>query len=868
MEARRLGILFTVGWLALAAAGHEISRATLHPLGWGEAVWAGFVLVAVVGALVMVRRFLPEGQTAWWEYARLGTLIYAACWLFGPLASSRLIGGVDARWYGYVMIDALEQARTGVWPVFVGQGEFMFNGAIHPYRTAPYYINSGIVLDLATCRILTPLMVQHLVVLITTITAALVSYACLVSLLPRLRWLACGLALLYVSAPTFGEYIYGYEMYMTFTTLAWMPLVAYGNVRLFRNNDAVGWCAVVAGLALVWYGHAPVGSWATMFTADAQGLRLLARDDDVSSWRRGAVAAACFAGLVAYLFLSVGESRSPSSEVTPHFGLYVLALGMGLVSLIRLLVSGRAAWLAVMVAACAAMAWARPQHAVLLGLAVIVALGYRVAVRRKPAWGWQEWFPLSLALILLACALLATVLLPEPAAWRANLHSSAANFVLPHASAMFGLLTESPRIGNLQPGYSALALLAVALVVVVFNRTWELLFMVVAALLLLTMLLPVPGLHLLLYSLVPDAVYAIGTGGLWMRFMPLLAVLLLFAGALALGQLAEGRRRWLRMATIHGLMGAALFWNLTEIRKPMSRGVRYTDSESGTQAFYRTDMAALYYAYDGLPRPTYLVNGIVDYRLESRLLDSEDKRVLPDPLLAAAGESVSILSTRPNPAAPSVYELRPELSIPPGERVLVRFEFFDKVYDGYLDVSGEGFRRIYYLPDSGFLPGSFGVAASRPKVLAFWNTASSPLALHWSYNASTPPAEGKPFGDFARVSFRLYRPDELQIKPRGLIPYRAEVSLEKAAYLETPRVFIPGYRATVNGREVPVEKSPEQLAMIRLEPGRNDVVIAYRGTPRLWTGFAISLATFASGLVWVGRGLVQALGRLRQPAAG
>ncbi len=287
MSMRRFGFWFLAVWLAMTMALQVFSRWTVHPLSGGETAWVGMMLFVLGSGAVVLHRLLPKEHAVFWEYLRIGVLLWVVCWLFEPFFTSRLIGGADARWYGYVMADALEQARAGVWPVFVGQGEFMFNGAIHPFRTAPYYTNAGILLDLATFRVLSPLAVQHLLVLATATVAALVSYGCLVALLPHRRWLACGLALLYVSTPATLAYIYIFEMYMTFTTLAWMPLIIYGNIRLFQKNDAIGWIAVVAGLALVWYGHAPVGSWATMFTVGVQGLRLLARDRDLSSVRGG-----------------------------------------------------------------------------------------------------------------------------------------------------------------------------------------------------------------------------------------------------------------------------------------------------------------------------------------------------------------------------------------------------------------------------------------------------------------------------------------------------------------------------------------------------------------------------------------------------
>ncbi|MEN9678111.1 MAG: hypothetical protein RIS76_4007, partial [Verrucomicrobiota bacterium] len=38
----------------------------------------------------------------------------AAGWIYYPLFTSQQSGGLDARWYGYVMVDALEQARAGL----------------------------------------------------------------------------------------------------------------------------------------------------------------------------------------------------------------------------------------------------------------------------------------------------------------------------------------------------------------------------------------------------------------------------------------------------------------------------------------------------------------------------------------------------------------------------------------------------------------------------------------------------------------------------------------------------------------------------------------------------------------------------------
>jgi uncharacterized membrane protein YfhO len=70
--------------------------------------------------------------------------------------------------------------------------------------------------------------------------------------------------------------------------------------------------------------------------------------------------------------------------------------------------------------------------------------------------------------------------------------------------------------------------------------------------------------------------------------------------------------------------------------------------------------------------------------------------------------------------------------------------------------------------------------------------------------------------------------------------------VKEEAYLETPRLFLPGYLARVDGREVPAEQSPDGLVMVRLAPGRHTVELTYRPA---WLARA---AYFFTATGWVG----------------
>lgn len=852
-------------WLVATLGLGGLSQWSIHPLTGREWVLLGLDLLFVVVALGALRRLLHPGPGVWgvWaEYFRLGSLVCFAGSLFEPFFTSQMIGGVDARWYGYVMADALEQARAGVFPVLIGQGEYMYNGAIHPYLTAPYYTNCGILLDHLTGRAFSPLAIQHLVVIATAILGAVVSYTCAALLLPRQRGIAWALAALYVSAPIFGPYVAESEMYMTFTSFAWLPLAVYGNIRIIQKDDRAGWVCLAAGLALVWFCHAPVASWTSFFTVGVQGLRLVVRAPDWGSWRRAFLAALLFGALALGYFVPANAVLLNGSTNSLTFKVYALSAAVGAGCTLRWLLDGRLLWLGGTAAGAAGLAWARPQHAVLLGLVVAGGAGLRVLARRVPRLDWRRRLPECVVTLLLLAGILVNLFYPEPNSTLRYIYHRAAEYT--HQQLFPGIFLpitpDAIMLADLQPGYSALGLLLLGGVVAAISTNRALSVVSIAGVLLVAMLAPVPGLTPLIYSLVPDALYSFSLG-LWLRFFPLLANLMFFAGVLALGSLAEGRRPWLRHGLIWAFLTAGFYWNYLEAAKPMERVRRAMNDPEGTSAFYRTENARLYYAYDQLARPQYITEGVLDHHLQNRLLSVQDQSLLPDPLLSAPWERAETLKPTPNPASPIHFRLQPDLHLAPGTRLMLRFEFFDRPYDGYLDFGGGWNRRVYYLPAAGNSEKSFGVAPSRPKVLAFWNNGSEDLNLPWNFVADKPPAPGTPLGDFARIHFHVYRPEDLQIKVSGLLPYRAEVTLAAPAFLETSRVFIPGYEATLNGRPAPVEVSPDHLVMLRLGAGVNRVELAYRGTWLMKSAMALS------AMAWIGLLGCVLVRRFRTPPA-
>jgi hypothetical protein len=792
------------------------------------------------------------------EHVRLALLAGMACVVFHCLLTWHLAGGLDARWYGYTMIDALAQSRNGHWPVLVGQGELQWNGAIHPYLTAPYFLNLGILVDTLTAHLLSPLLVEHLVLLLALLQAVFLTYFLLARLEPGWRWLAWAAASAWLLAPFPLGYLVKMEMYMTVMAFSWLPLVFYGNVRLIRRDDWPGWACLAGGLALTWMSHAVVAAWASIITALIQGLRLVLRDFTWRSWRRALGGALLFGLLGAYYFCSMAMVSSSKTGTSLQTQASLAGLLIGLAAAFRLIAGGSRHWRWLVMVSLGSL-W--PTN----GLYFNWVAGL---------WLWSElagavnhWRPSGFWAARRPEIAMAGVAVGAVLAIHAPFHVAPSSLGMGQ-QAVLGLrslypailLPISPRgiaLSDLQLGYVLWAAGISGFLLALWRGTFAARICALAMAALVPLLVPIPGLTDCVMWSIPDWLYGMGSVTVWFRLYPAFAVLLLFAAFLGLAdaRLRFPRGRW-RVAGVSLILAGAVCWDGLELEKLWMLAEGNVASAEGTKAFYRTESAPLYYGYDVLPHPSYNLNGVMDYHLESRLLRADNLHLLPEPLLEAPHGEKMVLMAKPNPLAPSVLVLSPRIRLAPGEREIWKFEFFDKKYEGwFVGLGPGGYSRYYMLPDGGYAENSFGVGPGRPKTLAFWNSQSVPQDIDFTFEM---PDAQPGFGDkFANVTVQRYRVEDLQIQTLGLIPYRARVKVVVPSYLETPRVFIPGYQAKVDGRRAPVQMSPDFLAMIRLDPGRHEVELSYHAPLKL------KLAGLASAGGWLGLAVCGARRRRR-----
>jgi hypothetical protein len=370
-----------------------------------------------------------------------------------------------------------------------------------------------------------------------------------------------------------------------------------------------------------------------------------------------------------------------------------------------------------------------------------------------------------------------------------------------------------------------------------------------AATLLALLLIPLPGIDLALWSLVPGFVRDVtGNWAMTRLYLPLAAATVFAAAAgVATGAFDEPRRR--RALAI--LVAVGCVWSFSEAAK-FAAGSRQSvqPPDSAVDLLRPENIQLTRYSYSLMPdfpqHPSTFTHGVTDPELENHLLTGDLSGRL------AANAAAALASGRTEEAGDFRWgsdglsdhaELDRTLRIEPGKSYLLRFDFAepDQIH-GVLQISGKHFFREYGLPEHG---GSraFGAGADHADALPLWTT-SGPEALTVRFYPLTPNPPGQQGPSVARVELISYDRGVLPVRVESWIPYRAEVRSPEAAWLETPRVYQTGYAASVDGKPAAVRKSPDSLVAVQVPGGRSSVELVYVAPTGLKFLFWLSTVSF------------------------
>jgi hypothetical protein len=430
--------------------------------------------------------------------------------------------------------------------------------------------------------------------------------------------------------------------------------------------------------------------------------------------------------------------------------------------------------------------------------------------------------------------------------------------------ALLPVSARGDRLGDFQIGYAFLALLVLA----AFRRgskpAPERVPLVVIAVCLLVVIYPIPGLTPAIWRTMPRFVALVSNVWPMQRIYPVLAAVVPLAALPVLSCLGGARAR----AVVLGLLCA---WSGWEAVSFVRRGYLITHTAVATRLASRLENSPLlpnWTAYMAHVASPPLVSRVSDPRLLNRLLDTSGRKELISNFSVAAGGPMAS-PTDPTadalPLQPGVMLISPRVVLQPGQRYQLTLYFSPGAPSGLfqlLTLKDADFRFYQEIP--------LGAAdMAKPLTLTAWTSGTEPLSLSLLYHPIDPAFANQAHPRFLAYHTQPYRQDALPIRVTSLAPYTAVVESAQPVYLETHRFFVPGYRATVNGRDVPVSESPGHRAMVPLDRGRSEVRMDYPGPPAVRAAYWFSLAAWIAVGAWLlGRVAVRIRPRFRlSPAA-
>ena len=437
------------------------------------------------------------------------------------------------------------------------------------------------------------------------------------------------------------------------------------------------------------------------------------------------------------------------------------------------------------------------------------------------------------------------------------------------AGSMLPVSRVAGQLGDFQLGYVAWSLLAGVLVFVGLPGPWQGRRLAAAGLaaisvLLVALCVPVPLFTAWAWSRLPVVFYLLTNDWPMQRLYLVAAAAVILASGLVLAPQSEAawRRRPIAMA---GLLAIASAWMAWQAWPFVSRGFRDRWSAEVTARNFlpsNLDLTVSSYALVGVP-PTFM-HGVMEPWAEFRLLGRNGREPL-------AGNYASALTTaglaeqgtfRSSPVpGPGGTPYRPELTLEPGRRYLLEFKWKTAPFPGVINLVGTSLQRFYQLPEAGEEQ-AFGMKPGQRAAVAISTSQATPEKVLLSVLTSDGNPRNAPPALLA--DFRLLAVNEpgLPVRVRSWLPLRAEVTAPSDdCYVETPRRFIPGYAATVNGRRVRPVASATGNVMIPVPAGTSRIEVRYDGTPLLRAAFWVSLGAWLAGAA-------AALGLLIVPATG
>jgi len=384
--------------------------------------------------------------------------------------------------------------------------------------------------------------------------------------------------------------------------------------------------------------------------------------------------------------------------------------------------------------------------------------------------------------------------------------------------------------GDFQFGYGLWALLFFCLYYEFRNARLDIRVLLVEAAFLAVLLLPIPVISFLAWKIVPAFIR--NPTGNWAAprlYLPMAAATVFAVAAVSGTGLAERSRRGRLLAI---LVAIGCVWSLPEAGKFAAEArVIALDPTAMIDKLSPENLQLTRYSYGMFPRlPSTFTHGVTDPQLENHLLSRDSFAPMianADAALTSGRRVASGWFVKRRHGDSDFIELESPLHIEPGLPYLLQL-VVQRPEDaiGVLQITGRDFFREYGLPEHGGAK-AFGVGGDHSSVIPIWTTKGAPEELRIRFFPSPPLTldQGLQFANEVRLL--EYDPSALPIRVISWIPYAASIQSRAPAWLETPRMYQPGYAAWVDDAPALVSKSPDGFVCVAVPAGKSSVRLSY-----------------------------------------
>jgi hypothetical protein len=416
------------------------------------------------------------------------------------------------------------------------------------------------------------------------------------------------------------------------------------------------------------------------------------------------------------------------------------------------------------------------------------------------------------------------------------------------ATALEPVSADAGQLGDFQLGYAYWALLAVATGLALWRRQVLALALVVSSAFFLALTLPVPGVQAWLWDKLPTLAVTLTNQWPMQRFYLLVTALTIFAFALVWRPPARPLTGFLReVAALVAV--AAMLWTGWQSLRFVARGFSsHLDAAVSARTHRPENVNLTLISYALFDPPPWFVNGVMDPLMEFRLRAPFDAHEVIANGNAPFAETVASGVFRVAETESDRLILTPKLRLQPGLRYRLTLDFMAPPQTMLLQLRGRTFFRQYPLPTAG-QPRAFGMQPGNSRSLFLWTTGHSPEEVELHLVATGIESQSRM--RFASFKLEAVAPDRLPVVVESLVPLRARVHAESAGYLEVPRMYLDGYRATVDGRPVYVQASPDALVLLPVPAGESRVEVRYVGPRLLRTAFWLTCAGWCAVGGWL-----------------